>query len=147
MPQRSSSPCRSCTCTCTICFSQTIFSLRKCLVISSTLLNYHFVRVPDMEKKESVLIITGIVAGVAVAGSLFLLYPDLMFKNTTFQAQQGSAPPVTGASPTITQPATNPQSTTTAGAGSNSTNSTAGNTTAGALGSTSAQPAMGPPSY
>jgi hypothetical protein len=124
-----------------------IYLAEKRLVVSSTLLNYHFVLVPGMGRNESIFIIGGIAAGVVVAGSLFLLYPDLMFKNTSFQAQQSGAPLFTGALPTITPPVTNPQSTTTAGAGGNSTNSTAGNTTAGASGSTSTPPAMGPPSY
>jgi hypothetical protein len=91
-----------------------------------------------MAKTEMFFIVGGIAAGVAIAGSLFLLYPDMMFKNTSFQAQQsGELPDLGGATTTTT--------TTTASAGTNGTNSSAGNTTSGVQGSTSAPPPTGSP--
>jgi hypothetical protein len=68
--------------------------------------------------KEAIFIIGAIAAGVAVAGSLFLLYPDVMFKGTSLDTQGGASTDV----PVFVD------ETTTAGAGSNSTNSTAGTT-------------------
>jgi hypothetical protein len=70
--------------------------------------------------KEAIFIGGAIAVGVAVAASLFLLYPDMMFKNTSLESQGGASTDV----PVLIDP------TTTAGAGSNSTNSTA-NATAG----------------
>lgn len=65
--------------------------------------------------KEIIFVVAAIVAGVAVAGSLFLLYPDLMFQNTSFESQGGAATD----EPVFINP------TDTAGT-SNSTNSTTG---------------------
>lgn len=72
--------------------------------------------------KEAIFIMGAIAAGVAVAGSLFLLYPDMMFQNTSLESQGGAA----------TDTPVFVDQTNTAGVGSNSTNSTSGNTTAGA---------------
>jgi hypothetical protein len=72
--------------------------------------------------KEAIFIMGAIAAGVAVAGSLFVLYPDLMFQNTSLETQGGAATDT----PVFVDP------TNTAGVGSNSTNSTSGNTIAGA---------------
>jgi hypothetical protein len=69
--------------------------------------------------KEAIFIVGAIVAGVAVARSLFLLYPDLMFRNTGFDSQSGAGTDV----PVIIDPN---DPTMTASAGSNDTNSTAG---------------------
>jgi hypothetical protein len=79
--------------------------------------------------KETIIIMGAIAAGVAVAGSLFLLYADMMFKNTSFDTQGGATTDV----PVFVD------ATTTASAGSNGTNSTPENTTAGAP-ATTAQP-------
>jgi hypothetical protein len=70
--------------------------------------------------KEAIFIFGAIAAGVAVAGSLFLLFPDMMFKGTSLDAQGGATTDV----PVLVD------ETNTASAGSNSTN-TAG-TTSGA---------------
>ena len=78
--------------------------------------------------KETIFIIGAIAAGVAVAGSLFLLYPDVMFKGTSLDTQGGASTDV----PVFVD------ETTTAGAGSNTTNSTAG---------TTGQPAATEPPY
>ncbi|OLC87557.1 MAG: hypothetical protein AUJ08_00470 [Thaumarchaeota archaeon 13_1_40CM_3_50_5] len=83
-----------------------------------------------MGKNESIFIISGIIAGVAVAGSLFLLYPDMMFKDTNLAQQSGVTPDVYGGSP----------ATTTAGVGANDTNSTTSNTTTGSPAPTAAPP-------
>ena len=64
--------------------------------------------------KEAIFIVGAIVAGVAVAGSLFLLYPDLMFRNTGFDSQSGASTDV----PVIIDPN---DPTMTASAGANST--------------------------
>lgn len=40
-----------------------------------------------MARKEAIIIGSAIVAGIAVAGSLFLLYPDMMLRNTGFETQ------------------------------------------------------------
>jgi hypothetical protein len=72
--------------------------------------------------KEAIFIVGAIVAGVAVAGSLFLLYPDLMFRNTGFDSQSGASTDV----PVIIDPN---DPTMTASVGSNGTNSTANATT------------------
>lgn len=72
--------------------------------------------------KEAIFIVGAIVVGVAVAGSLFLLYPDLMFRNTSLDSQSGASTDV----PVIIDPN---DPTMTAGAGSNGTNSTANATT------------------
>ncbi|GEM_PF-5704514 len=39
--------------------------------------------------KRSAMIVGAIVAGAAIGGALFLLYPDMMFKGTGFQNQGG----------------------------------------------------------
>jgi hypothetical protein len=69
--------------------------------------------------KEAIFIMGAIAAGVAIAGSLFLLYPDMMFQNTSLESQGGAGTDV----PVFVDP------TTTAGVRSNSTNSTANATT------------------
>jgi hypothetical protein len=79
--------------------------------------------------KEGIFIFGAIAAGIAIAGSLFLLYPDMMFQGTSLQSQGG----VTTEEPVFVD------ETGTAGAGSNSTNSTA-NTTTGAPATTTAPP-------
>ena len=79
--------------------------------------------------KEGIFIFGAIAAGIAIAGSLFLLYPDMMFQGTSLESQGGATP----SEPVILD------QTNTAGVGSNSTNSTA-NTTMGA-------PATTAPSY
>jgi len=68
-----------------------------------------------MVKKEAIIIGGAIVIGVAVAGSLFMLYPDMMLRNTGFNLQSSGTDV-----PVLIDP-NNP--TTTAGA-SNITNST-----------------------
>jgi hypothetical protein len=64
--------------------------------------------------KETVIIVGAIVAGAAVAGSIFLVYPDLVFKGTSLDTQGGASTDV----PVFVD------ETTTSEAGSNSTNST-----------------------
>jgi len=92
-----------------------------------------------MAKNEIFFIVGGIAAGAVIAGSLFLLYPDMLFQNTSFQAQQSGELPDFGGPTTTTTTATS------AGA-NNGTNSTAGNTDArGVPGSTSAPPPTGSP--
>jgi hypothetical protein len=75
--------------------------------------------------KEAIFIFGAIAAGIAVAGSIFLLYPDLMFQNTGFETQGGEGTDV----PVFVD------ETNTAGAGSNSTNSTS-NATSGSSSAT-----------
>jgi hypothetical protein len=70
--------------------------------------------------KEAIFIFGAIAAGVAVAGSLFLLFPDMMFKGTSLDTQGGATTDV----PVLVD------ETNTASAGSNSTNTTG--TTSGA---------------
>jgi hypothetical protein len=41
--------------------------------------------------KETIIIMGIIAAGVAIAGSLFLVFPDMMFKNTGFETQGGES--------------------------------------------------------
>lgn len=72
--------------------------------------------------KQAIFIVGAIAIGVAVAGSLFFLYPDLMLGNSGLNSQ-GTDVPV------IIDP-NNPTST--ASIGANSTNSTTANATAGA---------------
>jgi hypothetical protein len=82
-----------------------------------------------MAKKEAIFIVGAIVVGIAVAGSLFLLYPDLMFRNTSLDSQSGPGTDV----PVLIDP-NDPTMTASAG---NSTNSTAGmNSTAAGMNST-----------
>lgn len=76
--------------------------------------------------KEAIFIFGAIAAGVAIAGLLFLLYPDMTFRNTSLESQGGAATDA----PVLVDP------TTTAGVGANNTNSTA-NTTTGAPAPTS----------
>ena len=66
--------------------------------------------------KETFIIIGAIAAGAAIAGSLFLLYPDMMFKGTSLDSQGGASTSV----PVLVE------YTSTAGANGNSTNSTSG---------------------
>jgi hypothetical protein len=40
--------------------------------------------------KEMIFIFGAIAAGAAIAGSLFLLYPDMMFQGTNLETQGGS---------------------------------------------------------
>lgn len=40
--------------------------------------------------KEMIFIFGAIAAGVAIAGSLFLLYPDMMFQGTSLESQGGA---------------------------------------------------------
>ncbi|HXV45280.1 MAG TPA: hypothetical protein VD736_01260, partial [Nitrososphaera sp.] len=68
--------------------------------------------------KDAILIMSAIAAGIVVAGSLFLVYPDVTFKGTSLDTQGGASTDV----PVFVDEIT------TAGAGSNSTNSTAGTT-------------------
>lgn len=42
-----------------------------------------------MVKKEAIFIAGAIAIGIAAAGSLFMLFPDMMFKNTGF-SQSGT---------------------------------------------------------
>jgi hypothetical protein len=69
--------------------------------------------------KEAIFIMGAIAAGVAVAGSLFLIYPDMMFQNTNLESQGGAGTDV----PVFVDP------TTTASTGADNTNSTANATT------------------
>lgn len=84
-----------------------------------------------MAKNEMFFIVGGIAAGAVIAGSLFLLYPDTMFQNTSFQAQQSGELPDLGG----------PTSTTTASAGTNNgtnNSTTTGSTDAGGVPGSSA---------
>ena len=40
-----------------------------------------------MVKKEAIFIGGAIAIGIAIAGSLFLLYPDMMFRNSGLSSQ------------------------------------------------------------
>lgn len=71
--------------------------------------------------KEMVFIFGAIAGGIAIAASLFVLYPDSMFQGTSLESQGGLT--TTTEEPVFIDE-TNP-------AGANSTNSTA-NTTTGA---------------
>lgn len=73
-----------------------------------------------MAKKEAMFIAGAIAIGIAVAGSLFMLYPDMMFKNTGF-SQSGTTSEVP-----IIMDTNNPTSTASI---TNNTNSTADATT------------------
>jgi hypothetical protein len=81
-----------------------------------------------MVKKEAIFIAGAIIVGAAVAGSLFMFYPDMMFGQSSLSAQSG------GASSGL--PAVSPQETVTADSnsagGSNSTNATVGTSPYGA---------------
>ena len=68
--------------------------------------------------KEAIFIVGAIVVGATVAGSLFLFYPDLMFRNTSLDSQSGAGTDV----PVIIDPN---DPTMTASVGSNGSNSTA----------------------
>jgi hypothetical protein len=43
-----------------------------------------------MNTKQKVITIAAIVVGLAVAGAMFFLYPDMMYKGTGLQDQTGS---------------------------------------------------------
>lgn len=43
-----------------------------------------------MEKSKTTIIVAAIVAGVAIGASLFMFYPDMMFKGTSLDTESGS---------------------------------------------------------
>ena len=43
-----------------------------------------------MNTKQKVITIAAIVVGLAVAGAMFFLYPDMMYKGTGLQDQTGT---------------------------------------------------------
>ena len=52
-----------------------------------------------MVKADAIFIVGAIIVGAAIAGSLFLLYPEMMFGTSSFNSQNtGGAPTTTTAS-------------------------------------------------
>lgn len=53
-------------------------------------MNCHIAGLSVWQRKKAVIIVGAIAVGVAVGWSLFLLYPDLMFRNIGFDSQSGA---------------------------------------------------------
>jgi hypothetical protein len=64
--------------------------------------------------KKNAIIVGAILAGAAIGGALFMLYPDVMFKGTNLESQGGAAP----ATPQSLAQGGGSPGTTTAGGGS-----------------------------